>query len=119
MPPAVKRLMWWFAWPFAFTVAGAAAYEVPMVRSALSPANTSAWWVPAAVNLAVMFAAGCMVARGQWRIKRAVKATGGRACVACVYDLRSLGDTGTCPECGHAFDTTADQRRWARVQMLK
>jgi len=52
------------------------------------------------------------------RIKRAVRAASGRACVGCVYNLDGLGDTGQCPECGRRFDTAADRRSWERAQML-
>jgi len=56
---------------------------------------------------------------GDRRIKRAVRATGGRSCTVCLYDLRNLGDTGTCPECGRPFDTAADRAMWGRVNILK
>jgi len=62
------------------------------------------------------------IARWWWgmaRIRRAVKASAGRACTACIYDLNGLPATGTCPECGHAFDTIADRALWARAKMLK
>jgi len=61
------------------------------------------------------FVAIIMVRRGLSRIKRAVKAANGRACMACLYDLSGQGHTGVCPECGRAFDAAADQRSWARV----
>jgi len=52
------------------------------------------------------------------RIRRAVQAASGRACVACVYNLSGMGDTGACPECGRQFDIATTQRSWQRAGML-
>jgi len=60
-----------------------------------------------------------IVLRGYRRIKPAVVAASGRACVGCVHDLNGLGNSGTCPECGRAFDLAADQRSWSRARMFR
>ncbi len=119
MPPAVRRLLWWMALPLAAMIAGAVFYKLPAVQSAMATPNT---WLSMGIPLlcfAPVFVAFFAIWRGQRRIKRAVLAAHGRACINCVHDLSGLGDTGTCPECGHAFDAAADQRRWARVNMHK
>ncbi|MFI4915044.1 MAG: hypothetical protein ACIAS6_00880 [Phycisphaerales bacterium JB060] len=33
-------------------------------------------------------------------------------CPACTYDLRALDATGTCPECGRAYEHAAVRRQW-------
>ncbi len=117
MPPAVRRLLWWMALPSCVIIAGAVFYKLPAVQSAMSTPNL---WLSVGVPLACfapMFVSIFFIWRGQRRIKRAVLAANGRACINCVHDLTGLGDTGTCPECGYVFDTPADQRRWARVGM--
>jgi hypothetical protein len=36
----------------------------------------------------------------------------GRLCGHCAYDVSDLGMTGTCPECGGAFDVKRDAKLW-------
>jgi|GEM_PF-2383329 len=142
MPPAVRRLMWWMVLPFVISVTGAVIAGVPAVHDAVKdsvdeslrssvivrvPTMLDLITVPTVLVIVVIpvsiflsaFVALLGLWRGQRRIKRAVAASSGRACVNCVYDLNGLGDTGACPECGRAFDTFADQRSWARVKMFK
>ncbi len=54
----------------------------------------------------------------RFRLRRAFLAAEGRLCTECGYDLRSSGDAGTCPECGVAFDTASDRRRWATAGFI-
>lgn len=118
MPPAVRRLLWWMALPLAVIAAGTIVYKLHAMRSAWAPA--SLWWTLGIPSLcmASTFVSVVGIWRGQRRIKRAVAAARSRACVHCVHDLSGLGDKGTCPECGRAFDSAADARRWARVGMF-
>ena len=44
-------------------------------------------------------------------IQRA-QTTGGRVCPRCGYDLLTLGERGTCPECGDAFSRESLRRAW-------
>jgi len=60
-----------------------------------------------------------IVLRGYRRIKPAVVAASGRACVGCVQHLNGLGNSGTCPECGRVLDLAADQRSWSRARMFR
>lgn len=119
MPPAVRRLLWWMVLPFAVMVGGAIFYQLPAVRTAMStPSLWLALGIPAWC-FSPVFVAFLGIWSGQRRIKRAVLAAHGRACVNCVYDLNGVGDGGVCPECGRPFDIAADQRSWARVNMHK
>ena len=46
-----------------------------------------------------------LVARRQTRVKlRYIQSCGFRVCPDCGYRLVGLGDHGTCPECGRAYD---------------
>jgi len=118
IPPAVKRLHWWYTVPCVLSVALWGVSQVPIVLSSLSPAITSSAMILMTANIGLLFAAAGMRVRGQRRIRRAVAATRGRSCVSCLYDLSVHQDTGNCPECGHTFDTSADCRSWDRVNML-
>lgn len=76
----------------------------------IEPWMLSLWlvWIPICVLV--------LVASERWvlaRIRREFEATGGRACVSCAYNLSTLGDGGTCPECGQAFDAPRDAEAWA------
>jgi hypothetical protein len=102
--------------PVAF-LGAAVLSSMPSIRSAMPTSN---YWWSVGIPLVIFvpnFVAVVLVWSGRRRIRRAVRASGGRACTYCVHDLSGLGDTGTCPECGHAFDAAADARRWARVHM--
>jgi ABC-type nitrate/sulfonate/bicarbonate transport system permease component len=106
------------ALPLAGTICGAVFYMLPASQSAMSTPNL---WLSVGIPIicyAPVFVAFFGIWHGQRRIKRSVLAAQGRACINCVHDLRGLGETGTCPECGHAFDVAADSRRWERVKML-
>jgi hypothetical protein len=51
------------------------------------------------------------------RLRRTYVKAGGRLCPHCAYNVSSLGDRGTCPECGGAFDVIADAPMWRRAGM--
>jgi hypothetical protein len=50
---------------------------------------------------------------GRRRLRRQFIEAGGRLCTHCAYNLTTMNDRGTCPECGNTFDTEADQAMWA------
>lgn len=119
LPPAVRRLQWWFAIPIGSTVSGFLVFALPSVRSLMAKGGT---WCAAAMPIVFflpMFIAIIGIATGLRRIRRRVVAAEGRLCIHCVHDLRGLAEQGVCPECGRAFDVTADRRRWVRAGMLK
>jgi len=50
-----------------------------------------------------------------WRLRglrRGWKASGGRLCPHCGYDVSSLAPAGRCPECGKGYDIDADLVMW-------
>lgn len=53
-----------------------------------------------------------------WRtrpIRQGLIESEGRLCTPCAYDLSRLKGSGTCPECGHAYDSAHDQSLWEAV----
>lgn len=67
------------------------------------------FWI---IGLLVCWGVSTALARGR---QRAFERAGGRLCTHCRYDLRGLGDTGLCPECGKPFDIARDAEAWARA----
>lgn len=119
LPPAVRRLVWWFAVPTVATVFAGSLFAFPTVRSLMAKGGM---WSGIALPLVFMlpvFVAIMGNAIGLRRIRRRLVAAEGRLCIHCVHDLRGLAEQGVCPECGRAFDVMADRRRWVRAGMLK
>lgn len=55
----------------------------------------------------------------QRRITRQWRRTNGRLCTFCAYDVSTLDDPGTCPECGTPYDTERDAAMWADVGLVR
>ncbi|MBY0308254.1 MAG: hypothetical protein K2Q09_05890, partial [Phycisphaerales bacterium] len=119
LPPAVCRLMWWVALPLLFPIIVAYFSSVPPVRSVLTGGTVWSGLLLPALFVAPVFVMTVGLWHGLRRVRRAVRAASGRACIHCVQDLNGLGNEGCCPECGRLFDSAADQRSWARVHMYK
>jgi hypothetical protein len=64
------------------------------------------------IGLLVCWGISTALERGR---QRAFERAGGRLCTNCRYDLRGLGETGVCPECGKSFDIARDAEAWARA----
>jgi len=112
MPPVVKRLGWWYVGPLLVIPASMLVFVWPGgTRMLVAGGLWAALLMPAAISTPT-FIAMAMVLRGLNRIKRAVQATEGHSCLGCMYDLRGLGDTGICPECGHLFCIDQDRKTW-------
>jgi hypothetical protein len=114
----VRRYEVGIAAVFVSSVLGAVA--TPFVLMRIAPSFPSVWALPGIplVCVTATFGAIWFARRRTARVRRAVQAASGRACVVCLYDLSGLGNTGACPECGRQFDSTADRRAWERAQML-
>jgi hypothetical protein len=119
VPPVVRRYEVWIAAMFVcITVVAVAA---PFVLWRLVPRVSPLWALPGIPLVIVTTTFGTIwyTRRHKARIKRAVLAASGRACVACVYDLGGMSDTGDCPECGRRFDIAADRRSWKQAGMYE
>lgn len=46
------------------------------------------------------------------RCHRHVRSVEYGACPDCLYDLRGVGETGTCPECGRAYEMDEVRTLW-------
>ena len=64
----------------------------------------------------IIYPVGYLVQR---RTIREWHRTRGRLCARCGYDLTSLPDTGTCPECGNNYDLDEDAAMWAEVGLKR
>ncbi len=62
------------------------------------------------ISMLVLFAAAKAILRR--RALRQLEAAAFRTCLHCRYDLSCCADAGTCPECGHAFDTSKLEESW-------
>lgn len=109
LPPVVRRLVpkpWvvlvlWFLVPIGLLIV--------MGTNAVMPEHL---WIPVLMWSVVLLTPRVL---GWWylrRYQRLFRAAGGRLCVSCGQDLRGLGESGICPECGQAFDVQLDRRRW-------
>jgi len=117
-PPALRRNEVGVAAVFVCTLLISVA--APFMMKPLALPISPLWALPG-IPLAVVtttFSAIWLSRRRTARIRRAVQAASGRACVACVYNLSGMGDTGACPECGRHFDIAIDQRSWERAGMM-
>ncbi len=118
LPPAVRRYELWIAAVFICTTLAAVA--TPFVLRRVAPWISPLWALPGIPLAIVTTTLGTIwySRRATARIRRAVQAASGRACLACVYDLNGMGATGACPECGRRFDIAADRRSWEQARML-
>jgi hypothetical protein len=114
----LRRPELWVAAVFVCTALTSVA--APFVLWSIAPWISPVWALPGIPLVIVTTTFGTIwyTRRRAHRIKRAVHAAAGRACLACVYDLRGMGDTGACPECGRHFDIVADQTAWKRAGMM-
>jgi predicted RNA-binding Zn-ribbon protein involved in translation (DUF1610 family) len=113
MPPVMRRGMYWFLCGTLVFVAIAVAIEVTRdvmgVRKTrwLTLLTVAVGWVPLLVLLPIW----------RWRtlgIRRLVRSSDYRVCIHCGYDLASLSENGTCPECGRPYEMEAVRDVWKR-----
>ena len=71
--------------------------------------------VPHVLFPAIVWAAVACVLVAYLLAKRALRraaAADHLLCPDCTYDLRTLGEMGTCPECGRAYEHAAVRAQW-------
>lgn len=95
-------------WLLPAALVGVAAFIVPRVAGHSLPA------VLGTVVLLFLVQTTCFY--GMWRVRRdllrRLREAGGRLCPGCEFDLRGLGDSGSCPECGRPFEIDAVRAQW-------
>jgi hypothetical protein len=74
---------------------------------------SSGWYI--LLNIA-MFAAILRCKRDARRAAHRAAAHDHLLCPDCTYDLRTLDETGTCPECGRAYEHGAVRATWLDAQ---
>ena len=112
MPAAVRRPM---RWQMAGLLMAAASF---LVLLTLAQLGIVSGLVAASFPLVCIF----VVLWGHY-FDRAVRQRVARAaahdhllCPECLYDLRTLDDAGTCPECGRAYEHAAVRAQWAEAE---
>jgi hypothetical protein len=103
-PPFVKRLRWLNL-----------LLLLPIVSWIWLWPGPPGWPAPLVVVLPQFLVIGIIAfiyQRAKRRVNRVVKASDGRACWYCVYDLSGLPSPGVCPECGRLYEHDDLRRRW-------
>lgn len=115
MPRPVKRLTWWWLLPLIFTP----LWFVVVISQPSSPwiMWLSAHWIAPSLGFIPVFVAQGVTIASQFRTRRRFRATGGRMCTNCAHSLVGLGETGICPECGHAFNIESDRVLWHEAKI--
>jgi hypothetical protein len=113
-PPVVRRLTFWSI--AACLALSALAIFLVKGREMMGFPRTP-WYraLTIAVAVAPIVVVAPLWARRVIAIRRAVRASGWRLCRQCAYDVSALAPTGTCPECGHPYDTKTDAAYWESV----
>ena len=111
LPRAVRRPMaWsWLGWSGAAVVVVAAVLGLFTGRLSGTGALLAFGLTWPACGWGLMY---------QFRARRAVRhasSADNLLCPACLYDLRHVGSTGACPECGRWFDRATVQSMWAEA----
>ena len=112
LPPAIKRASRWGYFSFAGIVISPLILFWPGAMSSISASGMWSALIIPAVTVGPLFVGTEIQRRAMARIRRAVATSKGRSCMRCVYDLRGLGDSGACPECGHSFCIDQDRKAW-------
>lgn len=117
-PPVLWRTS---RWCLALSVACVVtAFGMLVYRSTLAP-QRQAWhryvimtggFLPAVL----IYPIGYVIQR---RTIRDWHVAGGRLCAHCGYDVSTLADPGTCPECGNTYDLEQDAPMWAEVGLKR
>lgn len=111
-PVIVKAVRLWVA---AAVLCALAACAWLLLRRPLGlPRGGVYRFIPAILGLAPIVV---LLPFWHWRVRslrRALFASGFRLCTHCAYDVSTLAPAGTCPECGHPYDSVRDVELWAR-----
>lgn len=115
LPPVMRRgVAWWLG--ALFTCAIAACGWIALRRPLGLPRDGVYRYVPMMLGLApILLVNPLYLWRTAW-LRRALAASNGKLCTHCAYDVSGLAPSGTCPECGGAYDVEADAKLWQGVK---
>jgi hypothetical protein len=112
LPRAVRRPMVWL-WVSFGIVPVAPGAMVAGLKLGLIP-GTLAFGFVGLMFVANAFGVVCLIVAR--RALRRAAAHEYLLCPDCTYDLRTLDATGTCPECGRAYEHAAVRATWLDAQ---
>lgn len=116
----MRRLTLWWVMPPAAVVVAMAWFQWAGGVSLIQRTHRLGWLVfVLVISLAPALVTGAVVVMKTRRIKRAYAASDGCLCTGCTHDLRGLGEQGTCPECGRAFDVERDRLGWQQAGIAR
>ena len=94
-------------------ILGLAAPALVLLRTPLGiPFEPWGRYGPLALGLVSLAVIWPLFIINRRRLRRQFHEACGRLCTHCGYNLKSLGERGTCPECGELFDAHADAAMW-------
>lgn len=114
LPLIVRRgIVWWMALTIFFAACGLGWL---LLREPLGlPRGGLFRFVPLAFGVTpIVIVNPLYLWRTAW-LRRAARATDGRLCTRCAYDVSGLAGSGTCPECGGSFDVEKDRGAWQNL----
>ncbi|OAB62796.1 hypothetical protein AY599_06400 [Leptolyngbya valderiana BDU 20041] len=112
LPEAVRRAQRWTWFAIALAVVG---FVVTLIVGRVDLAGLLAL-VLLGVFMLAMHAIPRFGRRGVNHALRRAAAHDHLVCPQCTYDLRSLDEAGTCPECGRACEREAVRAQWVDAQ---
>jgi hypothetical protein len=110
-PPAIRRQVRNYV--LGAIAVSAAAVVLIVVRDPLGiPREPWGRYGPLALGLIPICVLWPMFLFSRRRVRRQFDEAGGRLCTHCAYNLATMGDRGTCPECGEQFNACTDAAMW-------
>ena len=94
---------------------------VMMSRYAIWQSATPSIWISKAFiffvlcNIVAMIILAAITLWARRVVHRRVLGANGRLCPSCMYDLRAIGESGRCPECGTRYRARWLWRRWNQI----
>ena len=120
LPKVIRRFPWEVGVAVVASLVIAAVYFG--LPEAFGRWGVGTWWgtllMPQAMYAPVCVAVG-VAWRRRMRARKQLAVSDGRCCTACLHDLRGLGESGVCPECGATFDVAADRKAWRKARLLR
>lgn len=114
LPPVMRvRIYWWIGLTVFFALA-AVAWGV--LRKPFGLPRSGAYrFIPLGLGLVPILILTPVYLWCTRAVRKALLTSEGHLCTHCAYNLLSLPDSGTCPECGERYDFAIDKKLWENV----